>query len=151
MRYGDVQCMSAGTGVKHSELNRSETEPLRFVQIWIEPDVKGLAPDYEEKHFDLGSKQGRLCLIASPSIREDALCIHQDVLIYASIIRSGDFLTHALAEGRNAYVHLIHGRLMANGEILSAGDALKVCRESVVSFSGLEEAEILLFDLPAYA
>ncbi|WP_334187391.1 pirin family protein [Noviherbaspirillum sp.] len=148
LRYGDVQRMSAGTGVTHSEFNHSKAESLHFLQIWIEPNVKGIAPGYEEKHFTPESKQGRLRLIASPDGRGDSVVIHQDALVFASILNAGDEIAHALEEGRTAYVHVIRGDLNANGIPLSTGDALKISGETAVTLSQAENAEILLFDLP---
>ncbi|RJG00442.1 pirin family protein [Noviherbaspirillum sedimenti] len=148
LRYGDVQRMSAGTGVAHSEYNHSSTEPVHFLQIWIEPNVTGIAPSHEEKHVDAASKQGRLRLIASPDGRDGSVLIHQNASIYASIMRSADQLNHALAAGRIAYVHVVRGQVTVNGTALSTGDALKLSDESTVTLAQAEDAEILLFDLP---
>lgn len=148
LRYGDVQRMSAGSGVMHSEFNHAQDKPVHFLQIWIEPNVKGIAPSYEEKHFDAVSKQGRLCLLASPDGREGSLLIHQDACLYASILNDDPVLTHELAPDRNAYVHVIRGDIMVNGERLSGGDALKITQENCVTLQEGREAEILLFDLP---
>jgi quercetin 2,3-dioxygenase len=148
LRYGDVQRMSAGTGVQHSEFNHSKTEPVHFLQIWIEPNVKGIAPSYEERHFDAESKKGQLRLIASPDGRDGSVLIHQDATIYASILNDGDRIEHALADGRASYVHVIRGRVTVNGIALSSGDALKIAGEKQVTLSNAEAAEVLLFDLP---
>jgi redox-sensitive bicupin YhaK (pirin superfamily) len=148
LHYGDVQRMSAGTGVQHSEFNHSTSEPLHFLQIWIEPNVKSIPASYEEKHFPPESKQGRLRLVASSDGRDGSVLIHQDAAIYASILNDADQLEHRLAQGRTAYVHVIRGRLTVNGTALSAGDALKITNESLVMLSQAEAAEILLFDLP---
>jgi redox-sensitive bicupin YhaK (pirin superfamily) len=148
LRYGDVQRMSAGSGVVHGEHNHSHTEPVHFLQIWIEPNVKGIAPSYEEKHFDAASKQGRLRLIASPDGREDSVRIHQDAAIYATILHGADEVAHQLAPGRIAYVHVVRGKLTVNGIALSTGDALKLSEEDTVGLSEADTAEILLFDLP---
>lgn len=148
LRYGDVQRMSAGTGVTHSEFNHSKAEPVHFLQIWIEPNVKGITPSYEEKHFTPESKQGKLRLIASPDGRGGSVVIHQDALVFASILNTGDEIAHALEEGRTAYVHVIRGHLNANGMPLSTGDALKISEENAVTLSQADNAEILLFDLP---
>jgi redox-sensitive bicupin YhaK (pirin superfamily) len=149
MRYGDVQCMSAGTGIKHSEFNQSGIEPLHFLQIWIEPSLKNLAPIYDEKYFDPVSKRGKLCLIASQTGCSQSVIIHQDVAIYASIVGADDRLRHELRKDRNAYVHVVRGTLMVNGVRLFAGDALKAWQEEAITLSGTEDAEILLFDLPS--
>ena len=148
LRYGDVQRMSAGTGVVHSEYNPSRTEPVHFLQIWIEPNVKGIAPSYEEKHFTTASKQGRLRLIASPDGRDESVRIHQDASIYAAILDGADEVDHQLAPGRIGYVHVVRGDVTVNGVALSTGDALKLSEEPTVALTRADAAEILLFDLP---
>ncbi|OWW21357.1 pirin family protein [Noviherbaspirillum denitrificans] len=148
LRYGDVQRMSAGTGVLHSEYNPSKTEPVHFLQIWIQPNVQNIAPSYEEKHFDTPSKTGQLRLIVSPDGREGSVKVHQDALVYASILNGDDAQKYELAEGRRAYVHVIRGRVSVNGVALSTGDALKVSNEDLVTLAQAEAAEVLLFDLP---
>ena len=148
LRYGDVQRMSAGTGVMHSEFNHSESNEVHFLQIWIQPSAKGIAPGYEEKHFDAASKRGRLRLIASPDGAEGSVRIHQEARLYVSILGDGDTLVHALAPGRSAYLHLIRGELEVNGVRLSGGDALKIREHSEVRLSDARDAEVLLFDLP---
>jgi hypothetical protein len=148
LRAGDVQRMSAGTGVLHSEYNPSPSEPVHFLQIWIEPNVKEIAPSYQEAHFDHASKSGQLRLIASPDGRDGSVSIHQDASVYAAILDGKDELRHALASGRTAYVHVVRGRVTANGVELGAGDALKLSDEEAVSLSQAQEAEVLLFDLP---
>ncbi|MFZ6644079.1 pirin family protein [Undibacterium sp. TJN25] len=148
LHYGDVQRMSAGTGVRHSEFNHSTTEGLHFLQIWIQPNVTGIAPSYEEKHFAPETKQGQLRLIASSDGREASVLIHQDASIYASILNAETQLEHQLAAGRTAYVHVIRGKVVVNGVSLNGGDALKISKESLVTLKQAEAAEILLFDLP---
>ncbi len=148
LRYGDVQRMSAGTGVTHSEFNHSESKGVHFLQIWIQPSAKGIAPGYEEKHFDTDSKRGRLRLIASPDGAEGSVTIHQDVHLYASLLNGEQQLTHELSAGRRAYLHLIRGTLTVNGERLQQGDAAKIADERLISISNAEAAEFLLFDLP---
>jgi redox-sensitive bicupin YhaK (pirin superfamily) len=148
IRYGDVQRMSAGTGVRHSEFNHSTTEPVHFLQIWLIPSQRGLAPSYEEKHFDPDSKHGRLCLIASRDARDGSVLIHEDAAIYASILDGDDRVELALAPGRLAYVHVIRGSVKGNGVDLSAGDALKLIDETRVTLDGAHDTELLLFDLP---
>ena len=148
LRYGDVQRMSAGTGVLHSEYNPSRTEPVHFLQIWIQPNVQNIAPSYEERHFDTASKTGRLRLIVSPDGREGSVMVHQDTAVYAAILNGGEEVKHELAAGRRAYVHVIRGSIVANGVTLVGGDALKVSDESLVTLSQADGAEILLFDLP---
>ncbi|MGK5029916.1 pirin family protein [Janthinobacterium sp. MDT1-19] len=148
LHYGDVQRMSAGSGVRHSEFNHSATDGLHFLQIWIQPNVTGIAPSYEEKHFAPDSKRGKLRLIASSDGRQGSVLIHQDAAIYASILQEGEQLEHALDEGRLAYVHLIRGSLVVNGTPLKAGDALKLTQEASVTLTQAEDAEVLVFDLP---
>jgi len=149
LRYGDVQRMSAGSGVVHSEYNHSKTDGVHFLQIWIEPNTRSEAPGYEEKHFDAASKTGKLRLIASPDGREGSVSLRQDASIYASILNGDAALEHPLAAGRQAYVHVIRGRVTVNGVALDGGDALKLTQEAAVTLSGAEAAEVLLFDLPS--
>ena len=148
LHYGDVQRMSAGSGVRHSEFNHSATDGLHFLQIWIQPNVTGIPPSYEEKHFTPDSKRGKLRLIASSDGRQGSVLIHQDAAIYASILQEGEQSAHALDEGRIAYVHLIRGSLVVNGTPLKTGDALKLTQEASVIITQPEDAEFLLFDLP---
>jgi redox-sensitive bicupin YhaK (pirin superfamily) len=148
IRPGDVQRMSAGTGVRHSEFNASDKERVHFLQIWIEPDRRGVAPGYEEKRFEPESKQGRLRLIASPDGAEGSVTIHQDARLYASLLDGADSVEHEVEPGRRVYLHVVRGELEANGEKLSAGDALKLAGESRVRIGNARAAEVLLFDLP---
>ena len=149
LHYGDVQRMTAGTGVRHSEFNGSQEEEVHFLQIWIQPNVTGIPPSYEEKHFAPASKQGQLRLIASSDGRDDSVLIHQDAAIHAALVGRGDTLTHALAQGRAAYVHVIRGTISVNGNALKGGDAVKLVAETNVTLSLADDAEVLLFDLPA--
>jgi hypothetical protein len=148
IRPGDVQRMSAGTGVVHSEFNASDRDPVHFLQIWIEPSRRGIAPGYEEKRFDADSKSGRLRLIASPDGAGGSVTIHQDARVYAAILDGRDALEHALAEGRRAYVHVIRGELEVSGERLAGGDAIKLANTTGVRLANAKDAEVLLFDLP---
>jgi quercetin 2,3-dioxygenase len=148
LHYGDVQRMSAGTGVRHSEFNSSRTDPLHFLQIWIQPNVTGIPPSYEEKNFPPETKQGQLRLIASSDGREGSVLIHQDASIYATLLNGGDRVEHALASGRTAYVHVIRGTVTVNGTPLKGGDALKISKEAVVTLTDADAAEALVFDLP---
>src|SRR4051812_16480160 len=120
IRPGDVQRMSAGTGVQHSEFNASNDESVHLLQIWIEPDVEGIAPGYEEKHFDPASRRGTLRLIASRDGRQGSVTIHQDAALYAMLIDAGEQALHALDAGRRAYVHVARGNLAVNGQALAA-------------------------------
>ena len=148
LHYGDVQRMSAGTGVRHSEFNHSPSAPVHFLQIWIQPNVKGIAPSYEEKHFSPEQKQGQLRLIASSDGRDNSVLIHQDAAIYASIANGAEQLQHSLAQNRLGYVHLIRGNLTVNGTRLAGGDAIKISGERLITLENAEAAEFLLFDLP---
>jgi quercetin 2,3-dioxygenase len=147
IRPGNVQRMSAGTGVRHSEYNPSASEGVHFLQIWIEPGVRNVTPSYEEKNFDVASKRGKLALIASPDGRAGSVTIHQDALVYAALLDGPETAVHAIAPGRRAYVHVARGEVTANGRPLRAGDALKASGESEIRLDGGRGAEVLLFDL----
>jgi redox-sensitive bicupin YhaK (pirin superfamily) len=145
---GDVQRMSAGSGVRHSEYNHEKAGATHFLQIWIEPSAHGIAPGYEQKHFDAASKRGRLRLVASPDGAEGSVTIHQDARVYAALLDGAERAAHKLAPGRRAYVHVARGRLKANGVALEAGDALKASAVDEIVLDGGAGAEALLFDLP---
>jgi len=147
LRYGDVQRMSAGSGVTHSEFNASKTEPVHFLQIWVIPNEGG-APGYEEKHFDADAKKGRLRIIASNDGRDGSVSLRQDASIYASILNGDDSVEHRLAAGRQAYVQVARGSVSVNGQRLDTGDAAHVSGEDLVRFDSASDAEVLLFDLP---
>ena len=144
---GDVQRMSAGNGVRHSEYNHDKAGTTHFLQIWIEPSVTGIAPSYEQKHFDAAAKRGRLRLIASPDGAEGSVRIHQDARVYAALLDGAERAAHRLAPGRRVYVHLARGRLSANGHVLGAGDALKLADLQELVLEKGDNAEVLLFDL----
>ncbi len=144
---GDVQRMSAGTGVLHSEYNHSRTEPVRFLQIWILPERRGIAPGYEQKTFSHELKQGRLLLIAAPGGREGALTIHQDASMYAAVLEPGQGVTHEIVPERHAWVQVARGAVTLNGHALGEGDGAAVSEESRLELVGTEPAEVLLFDL----
>jgi quercetin 2,3-dioxygenase len=144
---GDVQRMSAGTGVMHSEFNHARDAVTHFLQIWIEPNVRGIAPSYEQKHFDAASKRGRLRLVASPDGGEGSVRIHQDARLYAVLLDGKERVSHALDDGRRAYVHVARGKLTANGQPLEAGDALKATATKEIVLENGQGAEVLLFDL----
>ena len=149
IRPGDVQRMSAGTGVRHSEYNASDREGVHFLQIWIEPSVRGIAPSYEEKRFEEDSKRAQWRLIASRDAREGSVLIHQDADLYVTRLETGDGkLERGLDPGRKGYVHVIRGEVRANGERLTGGDALKLEREAKLTLDQAREAEVLFFDLP---
>jgi redox-sensitive bicupin YhaK (pirin superfamily) len=149
IRPGDVQRMSAGTGVLHSEFNASKNEPAHFLQIWFLPAAQGRKPSYEQKHFSADQKRDRLRLIASPDGAEGSVTVGQDVRMYASIVAAGSAVQHALAAGRKAWVHVARGQAEVNGQALSGGDAVALTDERAVAITSSSEAEILLFDLPA--
>ena len=145
---GDVQRMSAGRGVMHSEFNHEPAGETHFLQIWIEPSQRGIDPGYEQKRFTPQDKRGRLCLVASPDGRDGSVTIHQDAFVYATLLDGAERVVHALAPGRRAYLHLVRGALRANAQALSAGDALKATDVAEIVLEQGEQAEALLFDLP---
>jgi redox-sensitive bicupin YhaK (pirin superfamily) len=147
IRPGDVQRMSAGTGVLHSEFNQSARDPVHFLQIWIEPNEHGVAPSYEQKNFADEQKRGRLRLIASPDGGEGSIKIHQDARVYVALLDGADAVSHALAQERKAYVHVARGTVRLNGTALSSGDGAKIDGERELKLSDAKDAEVLLFDL----
>jgi len=144
---GDVQRMSAGSGVRHSEFNRSRSGVVHFLQIWIEPDTHGIAPGYEEKYFDNAAKRGKFCLIASCDARNGSVKIHQDAAVYAALVDGGERITNDLESGRRAYVFVARGSATVNGQALDTGDALKITGENRIAVENGKQAELLLFDL----
>lgn len=148
---GDVQRMSAGTGVLHSEMNPSGTEPVHFLQIWILPDRTGVTPGYEQKTFTEEEKRGRLRLVVSPDGAEGAVRIHQDARMYAGLFDGNESATLALPGNRRLYVHLVRGSLQANGVELAGGDALKLAGVTTLQLEAGRDAEVLVFDLPGEA
>jgi len=148
IRPGEVQRMSAGTGVRHSEFNASDKDPVHFLQIWIEPARAGIAPGYEQKAFADADKRGRLRLVASPDGADGSLTIHQDARLYATVLAPGQAVAHPLARGRHAWVQVTRGTLSVNGEPLAQGDGAAISAEAIVSLTGETDAEALLFDLP---
>ena len=147
LRPGDVQVMSAGTGVTHSEFNHSESEPLHLLQIWIFPDAKGYEPRYLDRHFSAEERRDTLRLIASSDADADALPIRQDAHVYAALLSSGKAVEHALGAGRGAWIQVARGALDANGESLAAGDGARVEDVATLTIRATEDAEFLLFDL----
>jgi redox-sensitive bicupin YhaK (pirin superfamily) len=146
---GDVQRMSAGRGVQHSEFNHAQDQTTHFLQIWIEPNVTGIEPGYEQKTFAEQEKRGRLRLVASPDADQGSVLIHADARMYAGLFDGAERATLALDPKRQAYVHLVRGELSVNGTRLAAGDAAKLQGESQVTLEQGEQAEVLLFDLAA--
>ena len=149
IRPGDVQRMSAGTGVRHSEYNHAADQTTHFLQIWIMPNQQGIEPGYEEKTFDAADKRGRLRLVGSPDGADGSVVIHQDVRLFAGLIDGDETATLALRPGRQAYVHVARGRVTVNGQPLESGDAAKLAGEDAVSLEKGADAEVLVFDLPA--
>ena len=147
IKPGDVQRMSAGTGVAHSEFNASERDPVHFLQIWIQPNVRGVPPSYEEKRFEEASKRGQLRLIASPDGREGSVTILQDAFLYAALIDGSEVVTHSPPSGRKTYVHVVRGEVTVNGNPLAHGDAMKLSGEQAVRLEQGRDAEVLVFDL----
>ncbi len=145
---GDVQSMSAGRGVRHSEYNPSPDEGTHFLQIWIEPNVTGIEPRYQQTHVADAAKRGRLRLIASPDGADGSVTIRQDACVYAALLDGDEAVSQALAAGRRAYVHVVRGSAQVNGTALAAGDAAKIEGETSVRVERAGDAEILLFDLP---
>jgi len=151
IRPGDVQRMSAGTGIRHSEFNASNSDPVHFLQIWIQPGERGIAPSYEEKHFADDDKRGRLRLVAAPEGAEGSVTLHQDVRLYAGLFDGTETATLPLASGRRGYVHVARGAITADGVRLQAGDALKLEDVKDVRLEQGQDAEVLVFDLPGKA
>lgn len=147
IRPGDVQRMSAGTGIFHSEFNASEKEPVHFLQIWILPNQNGLAPSYEERHFGEGDKRNQWRLIGSSNGRDGSVLIHQDVDLYAALIESGKILSRRISANRKTWIQVVRGQLQLDGGELSAGDGVALHEDRVVELKAVTEAEILLFNM----
>jgi quercetin 2,3-dioxygenase len=147
VRPGEVQRMSAGTGVRHSELNPSRTEPLHFLQIWIVPATLGTPPSYEQKAFPESERRGKLRLVASPDGREGSVTINQDVRLLAGLLGAGESTRYQLAAGRHAWIQVARGRLDLGGTRLDAGDAAAVTQGGALDLAGVDSAEVLVFDL----
>lgn len=147
IRPGDLQRMSAGTGVTHSEFNASDTEPVHFLQIWVLPENDGLTPGYEQKAFPDEEKRGRLRLVGSSDGRQGSVTIHQDLDLYATLLSDGGSVNHVLAAGRKGWVQVAQGSAEINGESLSAGDGVAIDGPAAISLTAASQAEILLFDM----
>lgn len=149
IRPGDLQVMSAGSGIRHSEFNHSKQEPVHFLQIWVLPDREGISPRYDQKTFSESEKRGRLRLIGSPDGREGSIVIHQDVEIFAALLDAGDAVTHAFAEGRKGWVQVVRGAGEVNGKSVRAGDGVALEGEATLAVtSRASNSEFLVFDLP---
>ncbi|HWK37573.1 MAG TPA: pirin family protein [Hyphomicrobium sp.] len=149
VRPGDVQRMSAGRGVRHSEFNASKTDPVHFLQIWIVPEKRGLEPGYEQKTFSDADKRGKLRLIGSRDGRDGSVTIHQDVDLYATVLADGETVRHELRDGRVAWVQVARGTATLNGEQLYPGDGVAVDDADKLELTGTSESEILVFDMSA--
>ncbi|MEL6949836.1 MAG: pirin family protein [Pseudomonadota bacterium] len=149
IRPGDVQRMTAGTGVRHSEFNASDEDPVHFLQIWILPEKNGLEPSYEQKAFTAEDKRGQLRLVGSRDGRDGTVTIHQDVDLYASLLADGESVSHSFAEGRYGWLQVARGSVRLDGNVLSAGDGVALKDASSITIDGVDDAEILLFDMVA--
>ena len=149
IRPGDVQRMSAGSGVRHSEFNPSSRDPVHFLQIWIQPDRHGIEPGYEEKRFSVQEKRGQLRIIASPDQADGSVLIHQDARVYAGLFEAAETATLNVKAGRKIYVHVARGSVTANDVVLNAGDALKLTDAEELVLKQGDQAEVLVFDLPS--
>jgi redox-sensitive bicupin YhaK (pirin superfamily) len=147
IKPGDVQRMSAGTGVRHSEKNASQEEGVHFLQIWVMPEKQGIDPSYEQKAFCDEDKRGRLRLVASPDGREGSVTVHSDVMLYAGLFDSGESAELPLRAGRHAWIHVARGKVRVNGRELSAGDGASLSEEKNVKVEGVDGGEVLVFDL----
>jgi len=149
IRPGEVQIMSAGTGIRHSEFNHSKVEPVHFLQIWVLPDRMGIPPRYDQRTFPPFEKYGRLRLIGSPDGRRDSIVIHQDVEIYDALLDASATVNHSLASGRKCWVQIVRGAVDVNGEFANEGDGAAVEGEKNLTVTSRQNgSEILLFDLP---
>ena len=148
IRPGDVQRMSAGTGIAHSEFNASATEPVHFLQIWIIPEKAGIAPSYEQKHFSADEKQGKLKLVASPDGRDDSVTIHQDANLYVAVLDVSDRVKHTTDSNRSLWLQVARGTVEVNGQTLNSGDGAAITQEKELEVvATTDNTEILLFDL----
>jgi quercetin 2,3-dioxygenase len=147
IKPGDVQYMSAGTGVTHSEFNASESEPVHLYQIWMFPEKKGLKPMYDQKNFSVAEKRGKLRLVASPDGRDGSVKIRQDNELYVTVLGNGESVKHDLASDRHAYVQVARGSVKLNGTELDTGDGAALSAEKSIELTGMKDAEVLLFDL----
>lgn len=148
IRPGDVQYMSAGTGVRHSEYNPSADAPVHLLQIWLLPNRNGVEPGYDQRHFTAETRRNRLALLVSPDGRDGSIATHQDGLLYGTLLDDGATVEHPLAADRRAYVQVARGAGKVNGELLRAGDAARIDAGDGVRIEGVDSAEVLLFDLP---
>jgi redox-sensitive bicupin YhaK (pirin superfamily) len=147
VRPGEVQRMTAGSGITHSEFNHSGTEPVHFLQVWILPDRRGLPPSYEQRRLDAAWRDGGLRIVVSPDGRQDSVRVHQDATVYVGRLAARERVAHPLAAGRQAWLHVARGTTDVSGTVLSAGDGAAVGGEPALVVTAREDAEFLLFDL----
>ena len=148
IRPGDVQRMSAGTGVTHSEYNHSKSEPVHFLQIWLQPNAMGLEPSYDQRHFPVEDRRGRWELLVSPDGRNGSIAMHQDALMFGTLLATGEALEYRFDADRQGYLHLARGQLRVGNVTLNQGDGLTIQKQELLELEGIEDAEVLLFDLP---
>ena len=148
IRPGDVQRMSAGTGVTHSEFNASSEDPVHFLQIWLQPNQIGVEPAYAQQHFSAEQRHGKLVLLVSPDGRDGSISAHQDGFVYGTLLAAGDSVQQSLASGRQAYVHVARGVVEVNGEQLAAGDGATINDTNLMKLHGIDNADVLVFVLP---
>ena len=148
IRPGDVQRMSAGTGVSHSEYNHSSVEPVHFLQIWLQPNVLGIEPGYDQKHFPIDDRRRRWVLLVSPDGRDGSITAHQDALMFGTLLAPGETLNYRFDADREGYLHLARGQLEVGNITLQQGDGIRVQKHGQLELVGIEDAEALLFDLP---
>ncbi|HEX9296017.1 MAG TPA: pirin family protein [Polyangiaceae bacterium] len=148
IKPGDVQRMSAGTGVLHSEFNPSKNEPVHFLQIWLLPGQRGIQPSYEQKTFAPDERRARLRVVVSPDARDGSLGVHTDAVVYAGLFQNSETVELPLAPGRHAWVHVARGRARVNGSELKTGDGAAISDEALLRVEGVDDAEVLVFDLP---
>jgi redox-sensitive bicupin YhaK (pirin superfamily) len=148
IRPGDVQRMSAGTGVTHSEYNHSKSEPVHFLQIWLQPNAMGVEPSYDQRHFPVEDRRGRWELLVSPDGRNGSIATHQDALMFGTLLATGEALEYRFDADRQGYLHLARGQLRVGNVTLNQGDGLTIQKQELLELEGIEDAEVLLFDLP---
>lgn len=148
IRPGDVQRMSAGTGVTHSEYNHSKSEPVHFLQIWLQPNAMSVEPSYGQRHFPVEDRRGRWELLVSPDGRNGSIATHQDALMFGTLLATGEALEYRFDADRQGYLHLARGQLRVGNVTLKQGDGLTIQKQELLELEGIEDAEVLLFDLP---
>ena len=148
IRPGDIQRMSAGTGVTHSEYNHSASEPVHFLQIWLQPNAVGVEPSYDQRHFPVEERRGRWILLASPDGWDGSIATYQDALMFGTLLAPGETLEYGFDADRQGYLHLARGKLQVGQVTLNQGDGLKIQKHELLELKGIEDADVLLFDLP---